>query len=94
MNRNRTTIPKYYYVGDRKVQVLHTRLKTKCSSLNYDLFLKNIVESPLCKCGSTENAQHYFFHCPRYTDIRRNLINSLSQLCTISFDILMYGNNS
>ena len=47
LNRNRTIIPKYYYVGERKLQVLHTRLRMKCSSLSYDFFLKNIVESPL-----------------------------------------------
>ena len=94
LNRNTMTIPIYFYVGDRKLQVLHTRLRTKCSSLNYDLFLKNIVESPLCNCGSIGSAQHYFFHCSRYTDIRRNLINNLSQICTISVDPLMYGDNS
>ena len=93
LNRNRTIIPRYYYVGDRKLQILHTRLRTKCRSLNYDLFLKNIVQSPLCNCGSIESAQHYFFHCSRYTDIRRNLINNLSQICTISLDTLMFGNN-
>ena len=60
LNRHRMTIPKYYYVGDRKLQVLHTRLRTKCSSLNYDLFLKNVAESLLCNCGSIESAQHYF----------------------------------
>ena len=68
LNRNRLIVPKYYYVGDRKLQVLHTRLRTKCSSLNYDLCLKNIIDSPLCSCGSIENAQQYFFHCSRYTD--------------------------
>ena len=30
-------------------------------------------------------------HC---TNIRRNLINNLSQICTISLDTLMYGDNS
>ena len=51
--------PKYYYYGKRKTQILHTRLRTGCSSLNLDLF----TDSPLCNCGSIENAQHYFFHC-------------------------------
>ena len=36
--RNRI-VPKFYYVGNRKLQILHTRLRTKCSSLNQDLFL-------------------------------------------------------
>ena len=33
-------VPKYYYYGKRKTQILHTRLRTGCSSLNLDLFLK------------------------------------------------------
>ena len=37
LNRNRTSIPKYFYTGNRKTQILHTRLRTKCSSLNSDL---------------------------------------------------------
>ena len=43
-------VPKYYYVGNRRAQILHTctRLRTNCSSLNIDLFNKNISDSPLC----------------------------------------------
>ena len=40
LNQNKTPVPKYYYTGSRKAQILHTRLKTNCSSLNMDLFLK------------------------------------------------------
>ena len=61
LNKDKTRIPKHFYVGSRKAEVLHTRLRTNCSSLNLDLFLKNISDSPLCRCGSVENAQHYFF---------------------------------
>ena len=55
LNKDKTRIPKHFYVGSRKAQVLHTRLRTNCSSLNLDLFLKNISDSPLCRCGSVEN---------------------------------------
>ena len=44
LNQHRATVPKYFYTGNRKSQILHTRLQLGCSSLNYDLFLKNIVE--------------------------------------------------
>ena len=37
-------IHKYFYIGDRRLQMLHTRLRTNCSSLNQDLFRKNISE--------------------------------------------------
>ena len=60
LKKEKKQVPKYYYHGNRKSQILHTRLRTGCSSLNLDLFLKNITDTPLCKCGSIENAQHYF----------------------------------
>ena len=56
--KDKSHIPKYFYVGNRKAQILHTRLRTNCSSLNLDLFINNISDSPLCQCGNVENAQH------------------------------------
>ena len=60
LNQNKTPVPKHYHTGSRKAQILHTRLSTNCSSLNMDLFLKHISDSPLCRCGSLQNAQHFF----------------------------------
>ena len=60
LNKDRMSVPKHFYAGNRKAQILHTRLRTNCSSLNLDLFLRNISDSPLCQCGSVENAQHFF----------------------------------
>ena len=40
LNRGAPVVPKYYYSGNRKFQILHTMLRTNCSSLYYDLFLK------------------------------------------------------
>ena len=34
----------YYYSGNRKLQILYTRPRTGCSSLNHDLFLKHITD--------------------------------------------------
>ena len=80
LNKNKTRIPKHFYVGSRKAQVLHTRLRTNCSSLNLDLFLRNISDSPLCQCGSIENAQHYFFTAGT---IRSNVLSSYIQCHSI-----------
>ena len=52
LQREKTTVPKHYYAGCRKGQILLTRLRTNCSSLNFDLFVKNISDSPLCHCGT------------------------------------------
>ena len=70
------------------------RLRTNYSSLNLDLFIKSISDSPLCQCGSVENAQHYFFHCRKYQVQRTELMNIVSQYLTPSLSILLYGNNS
>ena len=43
INHDRKSIPKYYYSGLRRYQIIHTRLRTGCSSLNYDLFLKTFL---------------------------------------------------
>ncbi len=36
-------LPKYYYLGSRMGQILHTRLRLQCSSLNDHLFRRNLV---------------------------------------------------
>ena len=94
LHKGRSRTPKHFYVGNRKAQILHTRLRTNCSSLNLDLFLKNISDSPLCQCGSIENAQHYFFHCRHYQVQRTELLNSVSQYQTPSLSLFLYGNDS
>ena len=53
------TIGPLVYKGKRKLQVVHTRIRTNCSALNSDLFRKNIVDSPSCTCGAMENAYHF-----------------------------------
>ena len=64
LNRDRKKVPKYYFVGKRKLQILHTRIRINCSSLNSDLFLKNMIESPACTCGIVENAYHSLSDIP------------------------------
>ena len=93
LNKNRTPVPKHFYTGSRQFQILHTRLRTNCSSLNIDLFLKNITDAPLCRCGSIENTQHFFLQCPFYLVQRAELLDSLSRFET-SLNLLLYGNAS
>ena len=35
--------------------------------------LKNIIDSPLCECGETEDTSHHFVNCPDYTRMRNEL---------------------
>ena len=83
--------PSYYYTGCRKAQILHTRMRTNCSSLNLTLFHKNITESPLCQCGSIESAEHYLLFCPMYQNSRIELLNSINPICRPSSKIMLFG---
>ena len=94
LNKNNRFVPKHFYFGDRQLQILHTRLRTKCSSLNYDIFLRRLNDSPLCTCGDLENAEHFLLQCPFYQQQRLALVQSISQHCQISSDLLLYGDTS
>ena len=43
LNQNLPVIPKQYYSGIRKCQIWHTRIRTGCSLLKNDLFLKILL---------------------------------------------------
>ena len=43
LNRDINKLPKYYNTGTRMGQILHTRIRLECSSLNAHLYRKNIV---------------------------------------------------
>ena len=68
--------PVYYYVGTRIGQILHSRLRMNCSSLNSHLFFKNLVTSPTCSCGAIETTSHYLLYCPKYQITRNELLDS------------------
>ena len=80
--RNRAH-PKYYSAGSRQGQILHTGLRMQCSSLNTDLYRKNIIPSPSSSCGDFESAHHFFYVCPQLTAVReRYLGDNLRKLTT------------
>ena len=93
LNDRAIYVPKYYYLGNRKLQILHTRLRTGCSSLNHDLFLKHITDSPLYWCGEFENTEHYFLSCRLYHNQRVELTNSISSYTPVTLQIVLYGSN-
>ncbi|MEW8548410.1 MAG: hypothetical protein AB2693_33315, partial [Candidatus Thiodiazotropha sp.] len=83
--------PSYYsnIQTSREGQIYHTRLRLECSSLNQQLFLKNIIDSPLCSCGLTETASHFLLSCTNYHNLRLRYFSNLPQPLTLS--ILLTG---
>ena len=49
----------------------------QCSSLNADLYRKNIIPSPSCSCGDFESAYHFFYICPQLTAIRERYLGDV-----------------
>ena len=88
-------VPPYYFTGPRKLQVLHTRLRTESSCLKDHLFSKNIVDSTTCQCGLVENSTHCFLQCQRLTAQREIILASMSPLLPpnnqCSTNLLLYG---
>ena len=94
--QSKPIIPDYYYNDERKLEILHTRLRTECSSLNEHLFRRNLAPSPNCICGEIENNGHFLLSCARYSLIRQDMLNSfqsiIPQTIPISTDLLLCGN--
>ncbi|MCG8113032.1 MAG: reverse transcriptase domain-containing protein [Candidatus Thiodiazotropha taylori] len=93
LNANVGTPPKYYLFGNRLGQIYHARLRTNCSALNQHLFSKNIVDNPLCVCGSIEDTHHFMFICNRYGNHRQTLLDTVSMFCRPTLNLLLFGSS-
>ena len=86
-------VPSYYASGNRRLSVLHARIRNNCSNLNLDLFNNFLRPDPTCSCQvEPENAEHYFLRCHKYTIQRLVLFNSLRNFLPLRLEILFYGN--
>ena len=94
LNSNVISVPKYFYAGNRRNQILHARLRTNCSSLANDLFSKNIVNSPFCACGHVETTSHYLLNCQRYVNFRRDLEDAVTMHTSFTLNTLLFGDQS
>ena len=89
LNKNIRKASPLLNIGSRVGQILHSRLRLGCSSLNFDLNRRSLIDSPLCTCGATETANHFFFHCPNYSLLRQDLLSTLP--CPPILNNLLYG---
>ena len=64
--------------GDRKSSIIHARLRKGCSSLKYDLFSLNIINSPKCDCGKLVNI--FFFIVDFMQEKEEILFNNLNNI--------------
>ena len=86
--------PIYYNYGMRKINIIHTRLRNTCSSLNADLHRVNIINDPSCSCGHpVEDAIHFFLECENHTIHRRTLFAQINQY-DISIELILAGDEN
>ena len=91
---NPSKVRSYYYTGSRRAQVLHARLRMRCSALQQHLFLRNIDPDPNCSnctLNQIESVEHYLLRCPKYTVLRTEMLNSLNLTEPITCQLLIYG---
>ena len=84
--------PSYYAFGKRFINIIHTKLRHKCI-LHYDLYKRNITNTPFCSCGQNEDVYHFFFACKKYSKARNNMFNQLFMLdlANIDTNLLLCG---
>ena len=86
-------VPSYYASGNRRLSVLHARIRNNCSNLNLDLFNNFLRPDPTCSCQvEPKNAEHYFLICHKHTIQRLVLFNSLRIFLPLRLETLLYGN--
>ena len=87
--------PPYFSFGKRYTNIVHTKLRYNCL-LNDDLYKRNIVNTPLCSYGKTEDSYHFFFACKNYTNARNILFTQLFRIDLINIDtnLLLWGNTN
>ena len=88
--------PLYFSTGIIIANILHARLRQKCSSLKCDLFRCNLIASCNCDCGNyIESFDHLFLKCNIYTEHRIQLFRGMSNLdFDIGIENILFGNAS
>ena len=85
-------VPSYFMKGQRRLSVLHARLRNNCSDLKSDLFQNHLTDSLSCSCGNVnENAIHYFFECENYSNPRLVMFRSTRKFHPLSLNTVLFG---
>ena len=84
-----------HHTGSRPIQICMAQMRVGFSNLNADLFSKNCIDSPTCRCGqATETIQHFFFECVLFVPQRTILRTSISDMpfvINLSPETFLYG---
>ena len=83
-----------YYNGNRRISIIHARIRMKCSLLNAHLADRHIIADASCNCGHTrEDSIHYFFVCNQYDLPRALLHREILKYSTFNLHTVLYGDS-
>ena len=75
LSRIDTIVPPHFYIGERKAQVVHCKLRLGMSDLNDHLFRRYLSDNRSCNCGyEREDAVHYLVYCPLFQQVRSTFL--------------------
>ena len=83
-----------YYYGQRWVSIMHSRLRIRCSKLNYDLCCHLWIPDtePSCLCGAPiEDVTQFLLHCPNFEYERDVLVWSINHRTALNVKTLLSG---
>ena len=93
--QNNSSVPTYYRTGSRYLSVLHARIRYNCSNLLSDLYINHLSPSPTCSCSEeVEDADHYFFNCPNYSNERDALLRATRDFYPLNIYTLLFGDEN
>ena len=90
-----SNVPPFFVTGQRKLSVIHARIRNNCSDLKSDLFQNHLTDDKSCICGnSEENALHFFFKCENYSNSRLVMFRQTRQYHPLSLNTVLYGKST
>ena len=81
--------PRYYGLGTKRSNRLHTRLRLGMSCLHAHQYQILKTPSPQCSCGNTlENTKHFALHCAHYQQCRSRMFANITYIMQRDFSTL------
>ena len=82
----------FYNIGDKKTNVIHTKLRHRCSCLNGDLYRVSLKDGLRCVCGHLfEDAIHFFVNVHFISTIELLCLTDLITLFPSLYNISSLG---
>ena len=81
--------PRYYTLGTKMGNILHSRLRMNLSQLNSHLFAIQKISTSSCRCGyRNETITHFIFKCPNHVNQRTTLFQDVSKTLLTDFEVI------